>query len=101
VELLRGIRHLLQAEGYSVRGVQKILRGGGSDDVKRAGKSPLGVRRAPSRAQPVAPPPIPTPSVVPPLSATQVGMLRDVVAELAALQAMLSDVERGERPALE
>src|SRR5215475_12671903 len=45
VELLRGIRHLLQAEGYSVRGVQKILREGGGEDVKRMGKAPLRERR--------------------------------------------------------
>jgi hypothetical protein len=32
-----------------------------------------------------------------PLSATQVGVLRDVVAELSALQAMLRDAEPGER----
>jgi DNA-binding transcriptional MerR regulator len=102
VELLRGIRHLLQAEGYSVRGVQKILREGGAEDVKRMGKAPLGPRRVSARAIPAVASPLPPPSmapqlpatgVMPPLSATQVGVLRDVVAELVALQAMLRDVE--------
>jgi len=99
VELLRGIRHLLQAEGYSVRGVQKILREGGGEDVKRMGKAPLRERRTrtASRARPPAPPPLPAPAVTRPLSATQVGVLRDVVAELSALQAMLRDAEPGER----
>ena len=98
VELLRGIRRLLQAEGYSVRGVQKILREGGMDDVKRVGREQPARRRTRSRrAEPtahVAPPPPAEPS---PLSATQVGVLRNVVAELVALQAMLRDVERGDR----
>jgi DNA-binding transcriptional MerR regulator len=88
LELLRGIRRLLQAEGYSVRGVQKILREGGMEDVKRMGREPLARRRASTRARAAA-----TPGPAPRLSETQVGMLRDVVAELATLQAMLRDVE--------
>jgi DNA-binding transcriptional MerR regulator len=35
--LLRGICHLLHAEGYTIKGVQKILREQGVDTVKRAG----------------------------------------------------------------
>jgi DNA-binding transcriptional MerR regulator len=99
VELLRGIRHLLQAEGYSVRGVQKILREGGADDVKRAGKAQPTEQRVSVRAKRAVPPPSPPVVSVtaPPLSATQVGMLRDIVAELVALRAMLSDVDRGDR----
>ncbi len=34
LELLRGIRHLLHAEGYTIKGVQKILREQGIDHVK-------------------------------------------------------------------
>ena len=99
LELLRGIRRLLQSEGYSVRGVQKILREGGIEDVKRMGREPVVPRRTSSRAR-TAPPPPTLPATIAPatasrLSETQVGMLRDVVAELAALQAMLRDVEGG------
>jgi DNA-binding transcriptional MerR regulator len=36
MELLRGIRHLLHAEGYTIKGVQKILRQQGVDQVKVA-----------------------------------------------------------------
>ena len=36
LELLRGIRHLLHAEGYTIKGVQKILREQGIDQVKRS-----------------------------------------------------------------
>lgn len=46
MELLRGIRALLHAEGYTIRGVQKILREHGVDQVKAA------ARRAPAAAQP-------------------------------------------------
>jgi DNA-binding transcriptional MerR regulator len=43
VDLLRGIRHLLYGEGYTIRGVQRILRDEGAafvQDVWRAGASP-------------------------------------------------------------
>lgn len=36
IELLKGIRHLLHAEGYTIKGVQKILRQHGVDGVKSA-----------------------------------------------------------------
>lgn len=38
LELLRGIRHLLHAEGYTIKGVQKILREHGIDHVKQHGR---------------------------------------------------------------
>jgi DNA-binding transcriptional MerR regulator len=41
VELLRGIRHLLHAEGYTIKGVQKILREHGIEQVKAAGRRAL------------------------------------------------------------
>lgn len=39
MELLRGIRHLLHAQGYTIKGVQKILREQGIDEVKLLGRS--------------------------------------------------------------
>ena len=93
LELLRGIRRLLQAEGYSVRGVQKILREGGMEDVKRMGREPVAPRRSSARARAAPPPPAAKPGPAPRLTEAQVGMLRDVVAELATLQAMLRDAE--------
>lgn len=100
VELLRGIRCLLQAEGYSVRGVQKILREGGIEDVKRKGREHRPVRRRKRGRPDVSAPttlPLPATPVLPPLTPSEMGVLRDVVAELVALQAMLSDVEGGDR----
>ena len=44
VDLLRGIRHLLHNEGYTIKGVQKILREQGesvSDEDKAAVEGPL------------------------------------------------------------
>jgi DNA-binding transcriptional MerR regulator len=40
MELLRGIRHLLHAEGYTIKGVQKILREQGIEHVKQHGRAP-------------------------------------------------------------
>ena len=43
VDLLRGVRHLLYGEGYTIRGVQRILREQGAafvQDVWRAGAEP-------------------------------------------------------------
>ncbi|MGQ0457925.1 MAG: MerR family transcriptional regulator [Hyphomicrobium sp.] len=41
MDLLRGIRHLLHAEGYTIKGVQKILREHGIDQVKGASHAAL------------------------------------------------------------
>ncbi len=38
LELLRGIRDLLHTDGYTIKGVQRILREQGVDAVKRAGE---------------------------------------------------------------
>jgi DNA-binding transcriptional MerR regulator len=44
VDLLRGVRHLLYGEGYTIRGVQRILREQGAgfvQDIWRPGAAPL------------------------------------------------------------
>lgn len=46
MELLRGIRHLLHAEGYTIKGVQKILREQGIDQVKEAAAAATAVMAA-------------------------------------------------------
>lgn len=50
MELLRGIRTLLHAEGYTIRGVQKILREHGVDQVKAAAHRSTAVQAAPAPA---------------------------------------------------
>ena len=39
LELLKGIQHLLHREGYTIKGVQKILREQGVDGVKSRGRA--------------------------------------------------------------
>ncbi|CCB65872.1 MULTISPECIES: MerR family transcriptional regulator [unclassified Hyphomicrobium] len=50
MELLRGIRALLHAEGYTIRGVQKILREHGVDQVKAAAHRVAAPQPAPTTA---------------------------------------------------
>lgn len=56
VVLLRGIRHLLHAEGYTIKGVQKILREQGIDEVKaQAAASMKKSRRGADKADAATP----------------------------------------------
>ena len=50
VELLRGIRHLLQSEAVTIKGVQKILREQGLEAVKRLASAAPATRKAATRA---------------------------------------------------
>jgi DNA-binding transcriptional MerR regulator len=49
--LLRGICHLLHAEGYTIKGVQKILREQGVEQVKRISEQAQTVQSAPEPAK--------------------------------------------------
>jgi DNA-binding transcriptional MerR regulator len=63
VDLLRGIRHLLYSDGYTIKGVQKLLREIGSKSIMESGRSPsapgalsaAGVAAARTRRQSGAP----------------------------------------------
>ena len=109
--LLRGIQHLLHAQGYTIKGVQKILREQGVEQVKQHGLSaaseappaPKGGRPATTerpgvvveagagrlRALPKA---IKTAST--PLSAAHRAALETAVTELQACRAALSPAKR-------
>ncbi len=50
VELLRGIRHLLYGQGYTIKGVQKILREQGQRAVMEIGRNPGMAVPPPDRA---------------------------------------------------
>jgi DNA-binding transcriptional MerR regulator len=83
VELLRGIRDLLQNAGYTIKGVQKILREQGIEQVKLAGTMAAAKDRPPAG-------PGGTPSIGPMLlSPQQVRDLQKIVAELDACREML------------
>ncbi len=93
VELLKGIRDLLQNAGYTIKGVQKLLREQGVEHIKiaangyAAGTPPRRVAaRRPAGLSPVQ------------LSAVEVGALRTIAAELDACRTLLAD-QRFERPA--
>jgi len=98
VELLKGIRDLLQNAGYTIKGVQRLLREQGVEHVKLAGTNgptapPRGERaRRPSQ-------PAPAGKGVPlMLTATEVRALRTIAAELVACQAILATAARGDSP---
>jgi DNA-binding transcriptional MerR regulator len=85
VQLLCGIQHLLQNERYSIRGVQKILREQGPEEVKRlgnqaaaaAGKAEKG-RVSALAAQGLT------------LSAAEVKVMRDIMTGLESVHTMLT-----------
>ena len=84
VELLQGIRDLLQTYGYTIKGVQKIIREHGIDYVKAAAVNVTkrqGAPRADQRAQ------APGGGL---LSDVEMKALRAVLAELGACQALLA-----------
>lgn len=87
MELLKGIQDLLQNAGYTIKGVQKILREQGVEQVKKAA-----TRREPSREGSGA---HSTPHLVVKerpllLSALEARALRTVMAELAVCHALLT-----------
>jgi DNA-binding transcriptional MerR regulator len=88
VQLLRGIRHLLQTAGYTIKGVQKILREDGAEDVKRIGSAQQSHRDDRTRMRP---PPSHPPAVDEPrqFSAAEMSALRAITAELEILRTML------------
>jgi DNA-binding transcriptional MerR regulator len=83
VQLLCGIQHLLQSERYSIRGVQKILREQGPEEVKRLGNKAAASAGKGRASVPAAPQGVS-------LSAADVKVLRDVMTGLESVHAMLT-----------
>jgi DNA-binding transcriptional MerR regulator len=99
VGLLRGLKHLLHDQRYTIKGVQKIIKEQGVKSVIAAGKgvplldaSAAPVMRAPARtvsaASRPAPPPLPPPVVVP-QGASPRTRLEAAMAELTAARRIL------------
>jgi DNA-binding transcriptional MerR regulator len=82
MQLLCGIRHLLQTAGYTIKGVQKILREQGADEVKRLAAAPV-AKPATGRM----------------LSAAEVKALREVASVLGDVQTLLAGVLKQGAPA--
>lgn len=101
IELLGAIKRLLYGEGYTIKGVQKLLKEQGVPGLIRSTATALGPAakppRAPAaprersapplRAETVAAPPAPAPTPRPALGS----------GELAALRALLEDLREAER----
>ena len=96
VALLKSIRDLLQGAGYTIKGVQKLLRERGVENIHVAGdiRQGLGRRLGPAR------PPREAVGPASPLqlSALEVGALRMILAELDACQSLLAEA-KFDRPA--
>lgn len=106
MELLRGIRHLLHAEGYTIKGVQKILREHGIDQVKATVRASLeaaaafGATKKRGRKQltpvpSVGPSAVPTPQPrAPSVAAMPERSMKEVIAaairELQACRSLLN-----------
>ena len=76
--LLRGIQHLLHAEGYTIKGVQKILREQGVEQVKVHGLTAIAAAEALAAPTPSARP------VAPSTAATVGGRVRALPKAAAA-----------------
>jgi DNA-binding transcriptional MerR regulator len=97
VELLRGIRDLLQDAGYTIKGVQRLLREHGVEHVKSAGASHAGEGSGDETRQPPAR--LATAKGRPVLfSAQEVAALRAVMTELETCRTLLAG-HRADRPA--
>ncbi len=112
VELLRGIRHLLYGEGFTIRGVQKILRERGPSFVVDCGKHGAVLEKAgddaedgtqeteratePAFREPRAEAPAPpgeTAAGEAGLSPDQEATLREVLADLSSVRTILTGRE--------
>ena len=83
VELLKGIRDLLQNAGYTIKGVQRLLREHGVDHVKMADGAGVQASRRLVPLSEVEGEPVQ-------LSAQEVEVLRTVMAELGACRDLLA-----------
>ncbi|MDP6707965.1 MAG: MerR family transcriptional regulator [Alphaproteobacteria bacterium] len=85
IDLLRGIQQLLYGDGYTIKGVQRLLRERGARTLIRAVQAGQGLEAWQSGEPPPPPPPPPQPGI----SAVQRRALEDILAELVALSRIL------------
>ena len=95
VELLKGIRDLLQNAGYTIKGVQRLLREHGVDHVKSTGNDHAAdSTRSQASRRSASPGEVEGEPVQ--LSALEVEALRAIMAELGACRDLLS-AARGDK----
>ncbi len=86
VELLRSIRALLYEDGYTIKGVQKLLReGGGKPDEAAPKDAPVPA----DTGAPAVPVVTPAPATTPMAAAADQGELKALLGELEALKKLL------------
>ena len=95
VELLRGIRDLLQNAGYTIKGVQRILRERGVEAVKTSGGARIVGVAGSGKPKSVAVPAVVGGAML--LSSCDVDTLRSVMAELDTCRLLLSPGNGSER----
>jgi DNA-binding transcriptional MerR regulator len=88
IDLLRSIRNLLYDEGYTIKGVQKLLRDGGVRSVRESAEAPA-TKKGPAPA-----PKGPVPVAQPGLSAAQAREVRTLLDDLTALRDRLRSLSR-------
>lgn len=101
LDLLRGIRHLLQVEAYTIKGVQNIFRDHGVDYVKALGAAPEAVTGEPDkkRRRKRPEPSAPSPALAASLVATTARQDRQtVLASLLDQLLTCRRILRGEAP---
>ncbi|KAB2914563.1 MAG: MerR family transcriptional regulator [Hyphomicrobiaceae bacterium] len=92
VQLLCGIRNLLQTAGYTIKGVQKILRDHGVEHVKAAATSvAAGLEKGRAEHRPPA---VSVRAKATLFTAAEVRALRAIVTELEACEALLGAAAR-------
>jgi DNA-binding transcriptional MerR regulator len=101
IELLGAIKRLLYGEGYTIKGVQKLLKEQGVPGLIRSTATALGPAAKPPRA-PTAPrersePPLRTETVAAPSAPVPTPRPAQGSGELAALRALLEDLREAER----
>ena len=99
IAVLRGVKTLLHEDGYTIKGVQKILREQGVEHVKIAVDAHAAAKRAREGAKADVARPAKEPAgaaIV--LDAHQVKALQGVLSELKACQALLADGSRKSAP---
>jgi DNA-binding transcriptional MerR regulator len=92
LDLLRGIRRLLYTDGYTIKGVQKVLRESGVRAVAEIGRATVAPVEAPApeTVSAVPAPAAPAATVVT-LSSEPKAALAALRAELVAIRALLVD----------
>ena len=87
VDLLRGIRHLLHADGYTIKGVQKLIKENGIRAVVEVGRNGQSPRRTAAVAPVALAPPRQAPAAAP--AGDRELQLRGLLGELEAIRALL------------